>query len=44
MKLSTFKEMKKLDGGEERVKSIITIFQHKYKNRPAMMEMLRELI
>lgn len=37
------KDMKKLAGGKERVKTIISDFQQKYKNRPAMQEILGRL-
>ena len=35
--------MKKLEGGEDKVKSIIIDFQKRYGNRPAMQEMLSKI-
>jgi len=38
------KKMKKIKGGEEKVKTIITYFQTIYKNRQAMMEILAKIL
>lgn len=38
------KKMKKIKGGEDKVKAIISNFQNTYKNRKAMMEIISKIV